>query len=72
MAIEDAVVLAQTLADTSSLPEALNEFMRRRFERVRVVVETSVKIGDLMQRRAPMRDVQELRIRAMRVLAQPY
>jgi 2-polyprenyl-6-methoxyphenol hydroxylase-like FAD-dependent oxidoreductase len=72
MAIEDAVVLAQTLANTSSLPNALSEFMRRRFERARAVVETSVKIGELMQSGAPMRDVQQLRMRATRVLAQPY
>jgi 2-polyprenyl-6-methoxyphenol hydroxylase-like FAD-dependent oxidoreductase len=72
MAMEDAVVLARTLANTSTLPEALDRFMRRRFERVRAVVETSVKIGDLMQKRAPMREVQELRMQAMRVLAQPY
>ncbi|MGH7075151.1 MAG: FAD-dependent monooxygenase [Stellaceae bacterium] len=45
MAIEDAVVLAETLTAAASVTEALVVFMRRRFERVRMVVETSVDLA---------------------------
>src|SRR6516225_11267066 len=35
MAIEDAIILAETLAQAGSVPDALRSFMDRRFERVR-------------------------------------
>jgi 2-polyprenyl-6-methoxyphenol hydroxylase-like FAD-dependent oxidoreductase len=72
MAMEDAVVLAQTLASAGSVPEGLGEFMRRRFQRVQRVVEGSLKIGELMQKKAPILEIQKVRMDAMRMLAQPY
>ncbi len=46
MAIEDAVVLADTLGkDASEVPAALTEFATRRFDRCRRVVEASVQLG---------------------------
>lgn len=44
MAIEDAVVLAQELDRASDLPSALAAFMQRRFERAKLVVDTSVTL----------------------------
>ncbi|MGY1651095.1 FAD-dependent oxidoreductase [Geodermatophilus sp. SYSU D01119] len=54
MAIEDAVVLADVLADVSAedVPAALLRFGERRFDRCRLVVETSVQLGE-WERRPP-------------------
>jgi 2-polyprenyl-6-methoxyphenol hydroxylase-like FAD-dependent oxidoreductase len=50
LAIEDAVVLAEVLAD--DVPGALRRFGARRFDRCRRVVETSVQRGE-WERRPP-------------------
>jgi 2-polyprenyl-6-methoxyphenol hydroxylase-like FAD-dependent oxidoreductase len=46
MAIEDAVLLAELLARDADLADLLREFMDRRFERSRLVVETSSQLVD--------------------------
>jgi 2-polyprenyl-6-methoxyphenol hydroxylase-like FAD-dependent oxidoreductase len=46
MAIEDSVVLAEELSRAESLPAALEAFMRRRFDRCRLVVETSLQLSE--------------------------
>jgi 2-polyprenyl-6-methoxyphenol hydroxylase-like FAD-dependent oxidoreductase len=53
MALEDAVVLAECIAAAVTLPEALDAFMKRRFERAKIVVETSNKLAQLEQEGAP-------------------
>ena len=45
MAIEDGIVLAEALGMGGSLESALGQFMTRRFERVKYVVDSSLKIG---------------------------
>ena len=45
MAIEDAVLLAELLARDAPLPDLLDEFMRRRFDRARFVVESSNQLA---------------------------
>ena len=45
MAIEDATLLGELLGRNAPLPDLLDEFMRRRFERARYVVETSAQIA---------------------------
>lgn len=47
MALEDGIVLAEEVARAASLPEAFAAFMRRRYERCRLVVENSLEIGHL-------------------------
>jgi 2-polyprenyl-6-methoxyphenol hydroxylase-like FAD-dependent oxidoreductase len=47
IAIEDAIVLAETLALGRTVPDALGQFMARRFDRCRLVVETAVKLGEM-------------------------
>ena len=47
MAVEDGLVLADVLEAADSLDAAFAAFMKRRFERCRTVVETSVRIGEL-------------------------
>ena len=72
MALEDAVVLGQSIATAATLPEALEAFMKRRFERVKLVVETSVKLGELEQQKAPPSENVELLTKAFAMLGQPY
>jgi 2-polyprenyl-6-methoxyphenol hydroxylase-like FAD-dependent oxidoreductase len=45
MAIEDAVLLGELLAQHHSLPPALDEFMSRRFKRAKYVVDCSDQIA---------------------------
>jgi 2-polyprenyl-6-methoxyphenol hydroxylase-like FAD-dependent oxidoreductase len=47
LSVEDAVVLAQELASATELDAALQTFGRRRFERCRMVVENSLRLGDI-------------------------
>lgn len=47
MAIEDALVLGRELAGHDSVDTALASFMAHRFERARIVVENSVRIGTI-------------------------
>jgi 2-polyprenyl-6-methoxyphenol hydroxylase-like FAD-dependent oxidoreductase len=47
LAAEDGIVLAQELQRHDSIAAALQAFMQRRFERVRRVVENSVRIGEI-------------------------
>jgi len=72
MALEDAVVLGQSIASAATLSEALDMFMTRRFERVKLVVETSVKLGELEQQKAPHSENMALLTKAFATLGQPY
>ena len=45
--IEDAIVLAEELGKTDDLPQALNAFQDRRFDRCRMVVENSNRLGEI-------------------------
>ena len=72
MALEDGAVLGQCVASASTLEEALCEFMDRRYERVRLVVETSVALSRLDQARAPRSESMALFKSAFEALAQPY
>lgn len=46
MAIEDAVLLAKLLGRDASLADVFSEFMRRRYDRCNLVVETSTQLVD--------------------------
>jgi 2-polyprenyl-6-methoxyphenol hydroxylase-like FAD-dependent oxidoreductase len=52
-AVEDGVLLAEYLAGTTSIKEALVGFVDRRFERCRDIVESSVRLGELELAGAP-------------------
>lgn len=45
MAVEDAVVLSQLLAHDGDIADVLEQFMARRWERCKLVVEASVQVG---------------------------
>jgi 2-polyprenyl-6-methoxyphenol hydroxylase-like FAD-dependent oxidoreductase len=47
IAIEDAVVLAELLTSELPVPELLERFVARRYDRCRLVVETAVKLGEM-------------------------
>jgi 2-polyprenyl-6-methoxyphenol hydroxylase-like FAD-dependent oxidoreductase len=72
MALEDAVVLGQSIGREATLSEALEAFMARRYERVKLVVETSVKLGQLEQRKAPASENMALLTNAFATLGKPY
>lgn len=72
MAIEDAVVLGQEAAAADSVEDMLERFMKRRFERARLVVDTSVELDRMLQRGDPIAAQNALRAKAMGVLASLY
>lgn len=71
MAVEDAIVLADVLQHAADVPQALHDFMARRWERCRLVVENSMRIGQLEQQRAPMEEQTAIVAESLRVLAAP-
>ena len=72
MAIEDAVVLGEEVATGGSVSDVLVRFMQRRFERARLVVETSVQIGEMLVGGVPVAEQNAVRGRALGALRQPY
>jgi 2-polyprenyl-6-methoxyphenol hydroxylase-like FAD-dependent oxidoreductase len=72
IAIEDAVVLAELAATDVPVPELLERFMTRRYERCRMVVEHSLQLGEWEQHPdAPGADPLGLQQRTRAALAQP-
>jgi 2-polyprenyl-6-methoxyphenol hydroxylase-like FAD-dependent oxidoreductase len=47
IAVEAAIVLAEELRRAASLPQALDAYVARRYDRCRLVVESSVRLGQL-------------------------
>lgn len=72
MAMEDAVVLAECLATNLSVAASLQAFMRRRFGRVRLVVESGVAIIGLEHDGTSPHDIEAFRLDVLRQLAAPY
>lgn len=71
MAVEDALVLGQELERGASVGDAFAGFMRRRYERCRLVVENSIEIGRREQSVAPVDAQTALVSESLRVLAEP-
>ena len=71
MAAEDGIVLAEELSRGDSVPAAFEAFMRRRFERCRMVVENSLEIGRLEMSGAPPADQTAVVARSLAALAAP-
>lgn len=70
-ALEDALVLAESLAGHDSLDTALPAFMDRRLDRARTVVEASVQIGQWMLDDDPEADIPGTMGRTLAMLCQP-
>ncbi len=72
IAIEDAIVLGEALESDGPLPEVLEKFMARRFERCRIVVENSWQLGEWEKRPdMPGADPTALIAASMKALAAP-
>jgi 2-polyprenyl-6-methoxyphenol hydroxylase-like FAD-dependent oxidoreductase len=71
LAVEDALVLAECLAAEVVLDDALRRFTARRYERCRMVVENSIRLGELEMARAPAQEQAELQRTSMMALAEP-
>lgn len=72
MGIEDAVVLAQCIAQSNELAATLEAFMRRRDERVRTIVEASVSLSRAQMQPGGERSMLEAQRAAAATLAEPY
>jgi 2-polyprenyl-6-methoxyphenol hydroxylase-like FAD-dependent oxidoreductase len=71
MGIEDGVVIAEELSRATTLDEALAAHQRRRFERCRLVVETSLEIGrvEMAHQSERINDIMNV---AQAAIAQPF
>lgn len=77
IAIEDAALLTSLLVRHRALEDVFDEFMRRRFERCKFVVDTSLKIGQHEKAAfegtpVPDSDLAGIFAEGGRVLARPY
>lgn len=71
IAVEDGIVLAEELARGLPIAETLDAFTRRREWRCRLVVSSSIKIGQLEQARAPVEEQTAVVEHALAKLAEP-
>jgi 2-polyprenyl-6-methoxyphenol hydroxylase-like FAD-dependent oxidoreductase len=72
LAVEDGLVLADELAKTDDVAAALRSFMERRFARARLVVDTSVRSGELEIAGSDRVQQSSIMALATRALAKPY
>jgi 2-polyprenyl-6-methoxyphenol hydroxylase-like FAD-dependent oxidoreductase len=70
-AVEDAVVLGELMARTASVPVLLEEFMQRRYERCRFIVESSLQLGEWEQHPVASSDPVGLTARMLETVAAP-
>jgi 2-polyprenyl-6-methoxyphenol hydroxylase-like FAD-dependent oxidoreductase len=70
-AVEDAVVLGELLRRDAPLGSLLEEFMQRRFERCRFIVESSLQLGEWEQTPVPTADPVGLTSRMLQTVAAP-
>jgi 2-polyprenyl-6-methoxyphenol hydroxylase-like FAD-dependent oxidoreductase len=71
MAIEDAIVLAEEVASGDPLPQALDRFMQRRYERCKALVEISSQLSQWERDQTPDADVEGLTRRSFEIAATP-
>jgi 2-polyprenyl-6-methoxyphenol hydroxylase-like FAD-dependent oxidoreductase len=71
MAVEDAIVLAEELARAPDVETGLQRFATRRYERCRLVVENSVRLGEIEQTGGSTEEHERLMRDSMAALLQP-
>lgn len=71
LAVEDALVLCELLERGGLLEDALAEFVARRYERCRMVVENSARLGELEMQKSPPQEQAELSRASMQALSAP-
>ena len=72
MGVEDAVVLAEELAGAPDCASALEGFTDRRFNRCRLVVENSVRLGNIERAGGPKEEHSALMRESMSALLAPF
>ena len=72
IAVEDGLVLGDELTRDQPVDRALARFMERRFERARLVVENSVKIGEIEMAAGDQVPANTMMGETMRLLQLPY
>jgi 2-polyprenyl-6-methoxyphenol hydroxylase-like FAD-dependent oxidoreductase len=72
MAVEDGLVLAEELGRSDDVETALAAFMERRKERARLVVENSVRIGEIEMSGGDQVEANKMLAGTLAQLAQPY
>lgn len=71
-AAEDGIALAEEIARTDDLEAALTAFSGRRFERVRMIVENSVRIGEIEMAGGNQVDANKMLGATMAKLKEPF
>ena len=69
--IEDALVLAEELGRTGAVGRALNTFENRRWERCRMVVENSARLGEIEVAGGDKEEHARIMRESLMALAQP-
>ena len=72
VAVEDGLVIADELRKNNNVAAALRSFMNRRFDRAKLVVETSVRQGEMEIAKTDRAQQTSLLGSATQALAQPY
>ncbi|MFN0122667.1 MAG: FAD-dependent monooxygenase [Blastocatellia bacterium] len=70
-AVEDGVAPGELLARDAPLPDLLDEFMQRRYERCKFIVEGSLQLGEWEMNPTPEADAPGLTKKMLGVVAQP-
>jgi 2-polyprenyl-6-methoxyphenol hydroxylase-like FAD-dependent oxidoreductase len=70
-AVEDGVVLGELLQRAEPLPTLLDEFMQRRYERCKFIVEGSLQLGEWEMHPTPEADAPGLTKKMIGMMAQP-
>lgn len=70
-AVEDAVVLGELLVKNKPIAELFEEFMQRRYERCKFIVESSLQIGEWEMRPTPDADPAGLTQKMLEVTSEP-
>ncbi|MGA8708747.1 MAG: FAD-dependent monooxygenase [Steroidobacteraceae bacterium] len=70
-AVEDAVVLGELMQQNRSVARLLQQFMQRRFERCRFIVESSLQLGEWEQHPVSAADPVGLTARMLETVAAP-
>jgi 2-polyprenyl-6-methoxyphenol hydroxylase-like FAD-dependent oxidoreductase len=71
LGIEDGLVLAEELAAAGPLGQALERFQQRRWERCRLVVENSLRLGDIERSGGSQQEHADIMRNSMMALVQP-
>jgi 2-polyprenyl-6-methoxyphenol hydroxylase-like FAD-dependent oxidoreductase len=72
LGVEDALVLAQELAAHASVTEALAAFTARRLPRAQLIVENSVRIGEIEMSGGDQRQATQMLGTTIAQLQQPF